>query len=134
MAVWAVSQNQRYGAAVSHTYEVSQEIAEFRMLSERAETGRRGLLLTGQKRFLDVYDESLQPAGKRLDQIEAMTRDNPAQQKRVERLRTLTALQLSLFSEALSRSPAASGIQAAREFGLNSSPEVVFAIRRWRRP
>jgi len=129
VAVWAVLQNQNYSARVSRTYEVSQEISEFRMLSERAETARRGLLLTGQKRFLDIYNQSTQQFDQRLARIALLTRDNPAQQKRVARLRELTQLQLSLFADAVDQVGRGDRLQAAREFGINSSPEVTFALR-----
>ncbi len=130
VVVGAVVQNQNYGAWVDHTYEVSQEIAEFRVVSERAETGRRGLLLTGQKRFLDVYNQSSADLRRHLDRMQALTRDNPSQQRRVERLRRLTTLQSNLFAEALEQIGRGQRIEAARMFGLNSSPEIVFAIRR----
>jgi len=129
-AVWAVSQNQRYARQVNHTYEAAKAISELRTLTENAETARRSILLTGQQRFIDVYAEVSGQIPAQLAKIARTTADNPRQAEAVERLGRLNRLQVSLFEDALALVRAGRRETAAKEFGFNSSPEVMTAHRR----
>jgi signal transduction histidine kinase len=76
-------------AAVNHTYEVSLAIAAAETLIERTETSRRGYLLAGEDRYLEVYDDGRRALGPAIDRIAALTHDNPRQESRVDAVKSL---------------------------------------------
>ncbi|MBN8954193.1 MULTISPECIES: response regulator [unclassified Rhizobium] len=51
--------------------------------AQDAETGQRGFLLTNNERYLDPYNSALNAVPQRLREIEELTADNAAQQRRV---------------------------------------------------
>ncbi len=88
-----MQRNVAFTDLVAHTYQVENALAEYRVLNERSETSRRGFLLSDDERFATTYRDSAAALTPALDKIAVLTRDNPSQQARVARLRTLTAEQ-----------------------------------------
>ena len=48
---WVMSVNQQHIAAITHTYQVEQHIAQLRLTVERAETARRGYIVDSTPRW-----------------------------------------------------------------------------------
>jgi signal transduction histidine kinase len=78
---------------VTHTYQVENAIADYRILNERLETARRGYLLSSESSFRGTYEQTKSQLPSALDRIQAMTVDNPRQQARVAALRQAEAEQ-----------------------------------------
>lgn len=89
-AAWFTRLSDEHGAAVSHTYEVEQAIASYRVPLWRAEAARRGYIITPNLLVLPVYRRMAAGLTPALDRIDRLTRDNPAQQYRLAQLRALT--------------------------------------------
>jgi len=86
---------------VDHTQQVQLELAEFESLLKDAETGQRGYLYTGDPRYLEPYNNSVAQGYPHVDRLAELTADNPRQQERVARLRTLKQQKLDEMAQTL---------------------------------
>ena len=86
---WIQRDNEESAALVSHTLAVEARLGVFASSNERLETARRGLLLTGDTRFVRIMGEAEAKARDDLEALSALTRDNAQQRARVSRLREL---------------------------------------------
>src|SRR4051812_12207830 len=78
------------GQAVTHTHEVLTDLEAVLSLMKDAETGQRGYLLTaGVKSYLGPYTGAREKVRNLLQHLREMTKDNPAQQGRLDQLRPL---------------------------------------------
>ncbi|MET0340953.1 MAG: response regulator [Polyangiales bacterium] len=82
---WQVSQFSDNANWLEHTGKVIAKVYEIQKLIVDQETGLRGFLLTGDRSFLEPYNEA-QPL-KHLSELENMVSDNAEQRVRVEELR-----------------------------------------------
>ena len=89
-AAWSTARNEAHTRAVNHTYEVELAIDRARIAIEQSETTRRGYLLTGAQVYLDTYRVGMDGVPGLIARIATLTRDNPAQQRRLATLRRLT--------------------------------------------
>jgi signal transduction histidine kinase len=105
IGVTVMRRNLEFTDLVAHTYQVQDAINEFRILDERVETARRGYLLQPGENFRATFDQSRQELPKALERVAALTLDNPDQQARVARARTLLARQIAGDERSL-RDPA----------------------------
>ncbi len=83
----------------THTYEVLEEIQDVMAALVDQETGVRGYLLSGEDRFLGPYRVGLKAYEAALANSKNLTLDNPAQQKRLDRLDVL----VSRWNEAVAQ-------------------------------
>jgi len=90
-------------ANVVHTHEVITELGTLLSAVQDAETGQRGYLLTGNDRYLEPYEDARVRAGASLSAIETLTRDNPAQQANVQRLRPHVENKLAELKQTIDR-------------------------------
>ncbi|WP_404365605.1 CHASE3 domain-containing protein [Sphingomonas sp. MMS24-J45] len=88
-AGWSTARNEAHTQAVNHTYEVELAIDRARIAIEQSETTRRGYVMTGQPIFIESYREGMASVPSLIGRIATLTRDNPAQQRRVALLRRL---------------------------------------------
>jgi CHASE3 domain sensor protein len=77
------------GRWVEHTYQVLGELNAMVLSLKDAETGERGYVITGKEEFLGPYREAVTSIGKEYEDIRAITRDNPEQQRRLDALHPL---------------------------------------------
>src|SRR5580698_7857319 len=70
-------------ALVVHSGDTLTALEDVLSTVKDAETGQRGYLLTGNERYLQPYSAAAQEMGARLDAIQRLTADNPAQQERL---------------------------------------------------
>jgi signal transduction histidine kinase/DNA-binding response OmpR family regulator/CHASE3 domain sensor protein len=74
-------------ALVVHSGDTLTALEDVLSTVKDAETGQRGYLLTGNESYLQPYTAAAQDVGARLDAIQRLTLDNPAQQDRLGTLR-----------------------------------------------
>lgn len=85
-SIWLVNQARDDAAAVAHTLEVENGLAQIQIYVRRAESSQRGFLLTRKPSYLQNFEESSQRIGGELDEISSLTADNPAQTRVIETL------------------------------------------------
>ncbi len=80
---------------VGHTQQVLASLDTVRAILSDAETGQRGYILTGQAAYLQPYTSATRQIGAQVAGVARLTSDNPAQQRRLPRLRALVATKLA---------------------------------------
>ena len=74
---------------VAHTHEVLGGLEQVLSDLKDTETGQRGFVITGQERYLEPYHSGVAAAYKDLAKVKQLTRDNPHQQQRADKLKGL---------------------------------------------
>jgi signal transduction histidine kinase len=87
LGVVAVLRNLDFSYWVTHTYRVQNAIADYRVLGQRLETARRGVLLSADPAFLQAYHGAADEMPRALDRVDALVQDNRVQLARVAQLR-----------------------------------------------
>ncbi len=82
---------------VEHTYEVIEESTL--VLSALQDMGIRGYVTTGDTAFLESYYAASKVLMPRLDSLDMLTLDNPAEQDRIRTLRRLSHIRLDLCTK-----------------------------------
>lgn len=129
MAASTIFRGQALNELVQHTHQVEAEISEFRLLSERSETARRGYILSGDGRYATIIDDVLSRIDPALNNIARLTSDNPRQVVRVKRLRGLVADQKAFLRATRDMVARGRSDQAARLFATDTSGRTIFMIR-----
>ena len=91
-------QNQQW---VRHTQDVLLQISRTESLLKDAEIGQRGYLYTGVVRYLTPYDDTFRQIGGEIDKLAGLTADNPLQQDRIAKLRTLANQKLKELADTI---------------------------------
>lgn len=86
---------------VAHTYEVILKSNQLLSEVKDAETGQRGYLLTGKPEYLTPYQNALNNILTDLDQLLALTTDNPQQQDNLNYLKQYVVEKLQLLQQTL---------------------------------
>jgi len=76
-------------AWVSHTHEVIGAVEQILSLAKDLESGQRGYLITGNSDYLTPFLEAKDEINKAQDHARDLVRDNPHQEARLDRIRTL---------------------------------------------
>lgn len=90
-AIWTTRRAQEYTGWVNHTYEVSLAISAAEELVERGETSRRGFLLAGEERYVEVHNRARAELSVAIDRVARLTSDNSRQRARFAALRRVLA-------------------------------------------
>ena len=85
----------------AHTHEVLEQIAGVLGLMQDAETGQRGYIITGDESFLEPYQGATTAIVKTVDALQALTADNPSQQKRIARAVPLINAKLAMLKRTI---------------------------------
>jgi methyl-accepting chemotaxis protein len=80
---------------VTHTHQVLENLAHVLSLMKDAETGQRGFLLTGDDAYLEPYQAAIPAIARTVDDLRALTSDNPHQQGRIAQIRPLVDAKLA---------------------------------------
>ena len=88
---------------VSHTHEVQGQLEQVVSALKDAETGQRGYLLTGERVYLEPYEQAAPRVPGHLARLRALTMDNPPQTAHVLRLEQLVAERLAVLRQGLDR-------------------------------
>ncbi len=86
---------------LTHTNLVQLRLEQLLSYVKDAESGQRGFLLTKDSVHFSTYFESLEKQNKTLDEIDALIKDNPAQQENGVALRLLITQRLQSLKEAI---------------------------------
>jgi signal transduction histidine kinase/DNA-binding response OmpR family regulator/CHASE3 domain sensor protein len=114
---------------IVHSGQVIATLDQLLSGAQDAETGQRGFLLTGNEDYLQPYNAALVAIPSRIDEIAALTADNPVQQARMPVLKQHIAAKLAELAEtvALRRTP---GLDAALAVvNTNRGKDEMDAIR-----
>src|ERR1700754_730078 len=79
LSLFLVRQSLSATASVDHSLTVLNVVANLRADIRRAESGQRGLLLTGGAQYLNDYNTSLGRVSPEVEQLSQLTADNPVQ-------------------------------------------------------
>jgi len=74
---------------VTHTHAVLEDLAHVLSIMKDAETGQRGFVVTGDEAYLEPYNSALAAIYRAVDDLRALTSDNPRQQNRIAEARSL---------------------------------------------
>jgi signal transduction histidine kinase len=97
---------------VTHAHEVQRAIEGVYSEVIDMETGQRGFLLTGDEAYLAPYETARERISARLEQLNSLTKDNPAQQQRLEELKPLVAARQATLAH---------GVEVRRSQGLDAA-------------
>ncbi len=88
-------------ASIRHSHQVITGLDEILSTVQDAETGQRGYLLTGRDQYLAPYSEAVAQVSGKLDAVAELTRDNAAQQARMEPLRRYVRAKLAELKQTI---------------------------------
>lgn len=128
-AVWMTAGTRNHTYWVNHTYRVEQAIADFRVVSERAETARRGYIINGQPRFRDTYVRAADTIPAALDRLGALIADNQSEVARVAALRQNATTLRELRARTISLVDANRMGEALRAFRADGGNEIMESMR-----
>ncbi|PLZ95536.1 two-component system sensor histidine kinase/response regulator, partial [Fischerella thermalis CCMEE 5268] len=99
----------------AHTYEVIDEIDDLLFQIKDAETAQRGYLITGEKRYLEPYNNALPNIKQSLKVLRKLTADNPQQQIRLDNLEPIIDERLAVAQTGINLRTN-QGFEAARQW------------------
>jgi PAS domain S-box-containing protein len=117
---------------LSSNYAVEQSSAVIRKLEatmsimKDAETGQRGFLLTNQAKFLEPYHGAYQKAMSLVDQVKALTNDNPEQQRNVNTIKKILVTRLAVLQALIDKRQRG---EAVTEADFNTRKSAMDALR-----
>ncbi|WP_353443266.1 sensor histidine kinase [Sphingomonas faeni] len=121
--------NQGYTAAVIHTLDVRQAIADTQIKFEQSETARRGYVLNGKPLFREAYDRSARAIEPGLARLRRMTRDNATQTARLDTIETRFAQLRALRTISMALVDTGRIAEAQQRFRDDASVPLMRAIR-----
>lgn len=86
---------------IEHTHLVLTELETALSTMKDAETGQRGYLLTGDKRYLEPYYTAVAEIDRQLQELKELTADNPNQQRRIVSLEREIRVKLAELKETI---------------------------------
>jgi signal transduction histidine kinase len=101
---FAFTATSRYALSerwVSHSQEVELGVSRLRAEIFIAESSRFAFILSGETASLDMYNQAAQEIPNRIIALQDLTVDNPSQQQRIGRLRTLIDRRLGVLQESI---------------------------------
>ena len=84
---------------VTHTYDVIAEVEATLSLLKDVETGQRGYVITGDAAYLAPYEAAVAEMSGQLANVRQLTKDNPAQQRRLDQLAPLITRRLEFAKD-----------------------------------
>ena len=87
---------------ITHTRLVISELNLTESLLKDAETGQRGILYTGDVKYLEPYDLAIVQVEQHINNLARLTADNPRRQARIPELRALTEAKLAELGQTIS--------------------------------
>ncbi|BAY24618.1 multi-sensor hybrid histidine kinase [Calothrix sp. NIES-2100] len=98
----------------NHTYQVLGLLQDLNSKLQQAETGQRGYIITGEKRYLDPYHAAIESLDQPLKKLRTLTNDNPQQQGQLDVLQPLIAERLTVMQRIIYLRDT-QGLEAARK-------------------
>ncbi|MCC5646130.1 response regulator [Nostoc sp. CHAB 5824] len=85
----------------SHTYQVLSQLEDLNLQLTSAETGQRGYIITGEKRYLEPYNAAIQVLSQKVNRLQRLTADNPNQQNRLDILQPLVRQRMAVMKNVI---------------------------------
>ena len=117
-ALVTVQENQRLTLWVNHTYRVERLLSRFRVSLERAESARRGLLLSDNPQIRSNFLGAVGQLRPMLDGMARLTGDNPRQQANIAATRRTLSTEIGLLQQSFAfaeRGQREAGVLAFRQ-------------------
>lgn len=127
--VWLSLKTSDYNDWVDHTYMAQQRIVAFTESVERAETARRGYLLTPTPVQLGVYRDARSEVSTELYQLAELTKDNPTQRSNVGRIKPLLAWKTKVNDDSVALVAAGHQEAAIKAFPAEQALQPLLGIR-----
>lgn len=86
---------------VKHTYEVLLTLEKVLSLLQDSETGQRGYLITGERRYLEPYEAAQGKIPGEIAHLKELTADNSGQQARIQNLVNQVQIKLDFIKEVI---------------------------------
>jgi signal transduction histidine kinase len=102
-------------ALVAHSHRVLERVEAVFSSVKDAESGQRGYLITGDRAYLQPYDQGSEAIRRDFDELRRLTADNADQQGRLADLRSAVDLRLATLAEGVDRHKDG-GFEAGRKF------------------
>lgn len=102
---------------VAHTHQAKAALVALTHDLVDAETGQRGYFITGEDDYLEPYNAGIRSSDQNLKQLRSFMRDNPQQQRRLDRLEPLIRDRLLRLKEGID-SRRTGGFEAGRAWVL----------------
>lgn len=115
---------------VAHTHQVRSGISDVLQALTEAESAQRGYILTGDRTFVAQIDEARVRAESSLQAVDKLTKNNPEQQARVERLRRQMALRLDFADRTVDARRMGDAVTAIRIMRQGQGVAAMQQIRR----
>jgi len=100
----------------THTYQVLDNLERTLSTLKDAETGQRGYIIIGEDRYLEPYQTGILAVNQIIQNLRALTADNPNQQRRIDALEPLVAAKLAELKET---------IDLRRDKGFHAAAKVI---------
>ncbi|OKO77266.1 histidine kinase [Bradyrhizobium sp. NAS80.1] len=133
LSVLLVNKAREDNARVVHTVETEGQIANLLLEVRRAESATRAYLLSSAPQFLDEYQAAAARILPALDQLEKLTRDNPAQAANTAKLRKAVEQRLSEFARGVDRiknGDLSTAVTVLRDGTSTSAVETIASVGR----
>jgi len=116
LSFWGEVRNEEDREWVTHTYLVVEKLQTLRIDITQAETGQRGYMLTGQDRYLELYQAGASQVRQDLKELPDLIADSPREREAITILDPLIASRLAEL---------AAGIEVRKRSGLLAGVEAV---------
>lgn len=120
---WTHSLLSDHQQLVVHTYQIIDTTKDVLIGLDDAETGQRGYLLSGDRRYLDPYDKALERLTKLRVSLKASLSDDAEQSARMAKLDTLVDRKLQELKQSIDLHDA-KGFEAARALEITRMEEA----------
>jgi signal transduction histidine kinase len=128
-AFQSIQDTQAHAKWVQHTYAVEQELSHFNAVIERAETGRRGYLLSGAPNTVRTYNEARDDLLPSLARMRVLTSDNLLQQRHIARLQELVRRNIAIMDQSVALVGAGHHDAALVQFKATVALQLMRSIR-----
>lgn len=119
----------RSAAWVGHTHQVRTGIADVLQSLTDAESAQRGYILTGEPSFLIRIETASALARARMAELDKLTKDNPGQQARLDRLRPRLATRLRLIEQTVALRRTGDAVAAIRTIRTGEGVRAMDDVR-----
>jgi len=116
LSFWGEVRNEKDREWVTHTYLVVEKLQTLRIDITQAETGQRGYMLTGQDRYLALYQAGVNQVRQDLKELPDLIADNARERDAITQLNPLIDSRLAEL---------AAGIEVRKRSGLLAGVEAV---------
>ena len=110
---------------IIHTHVVLTNLAKIKADLIDLETGQRGFIITGDKKYLEPYKKSLKIVKKNIAHLQKLTSGNKIQTKRLNYLKELVEIKLNELNKTIQLRQQENGFEKAKEIILTDKGKKI---------